>query len=113
MQTRWSPGLQATHLEAVLSKRLGQLRRGRLAVTPRRSLFAADVDQSIQERSGRDDERTAFVTVAVLHREPDDPIADRQNSTGFAEQPGDVGFLFQRACDPPRIEPLISLRARR
>ena len=59
IEPRRRAGLQAAPLEAERLQRLGQLARGRLAGAARRLLLRPDVNQAVQKRAGRDDQRAA------------------------------------------------------
>ena len=74
------PVFRRPALEAERLQRLGELARRRLAGAACRMLLRADVDQPVQERSGRHDERRHAYAIAVLHRQPDDPaVLDRES----------------------------------
>jgi len=90
IEPRRRAGLQTPHLEAQGTKRLGEIARRRLAVASGRTLLAADVNQSVEECAGRDDERIALMLATVFHRDSDDAASLRQHATGLAEDPGDV-----------------------
>ena len=53
------PGLEPAPREADRLDRFSQIARRRLPRAPGRPLLAADVDQAVQKRAGRDDERAA------------------------------------------------------
>src|SRR5690606_12205843 len=68
-QPRWRARLQPAMRETERLDRLGQIARWRLTGATRRALLAPDVNQSVQERPRRHDERAAADRVAILERE--------------------------------------------
>ena len=113
IEPRRRAGLQPAPLEAERLQRLGELARRRLAGAAGRMLLGADVDQAVQKRAGRDDERRARVRVAVLDREPGDAAVLDENPAGPADQPLDVRLGLERRADPRAVDLLVRLRARR
>ena len=79
IEPRRRPGLQPAPLEAERLQRFGEVARRRLAGASRRVLLGADVNQPVQERAGRDDERAARVRIAVLQRQSDDAAVLDEN----------------------------------
>src|SRR6185503_11095859 len=68
IQARRRSGLQTPPLETHGFERLGQFAGRRFAGSPGRVLFGTDVNEAIEERAGRHDQRRARVGIAVLHR---------------------------------------------
>src|SRR5688500_9049139 len=65
--------LQPAHREAERSNRFRELARGRLTVATRRSLLGTDVNETVQERPGRNHDRARAVRVALFHGQTDQP----------------------------------------
>ena len=78
-----------------------------------RALFRTDVNQPVQERPGRDDERTALVVIAPFHREPHDAAVFNVNARSSAKEPCDVRLPLERLRHPVRVPPLVCLGSRR
>ena len=71
------PRLQPSPPEAERLQRLGQRLRRRLSGTARRPLFRPDVNQTVEERPGRDDQRCAGEALTVFELEAGDaPVLD-------------------------------------
>ena len=100
IEARRRSGLQPAPLEPERLQRLGEIattaarRRGRPAAA------RADVNQTVQERAGRDDERTAAERIAVLQREADDAAVLDENPAGPADDPLDVRLGLERRPHP-------------
>src|SRR5207244_10200553 len=94
-------------------ERLGEIARRRLAGAPGGALLAPDVNESVEERPRRDDERVAAIDVAVLEREPRDAAVLDHDSARLADDPRDVRLAHERVAHPPAVAPLVGLRARR
>src|SRR5688572_10606919 len=71
-QTRWSPRLQPSPLESNTFNRLSEIPRWRLPRPTRWPLLAANMNQTVQERSCRDDERSAAENTPILERKTGD-----------------------------------------
>ena len=63
-------------------------------------LLGPDVNQAVEKRPGRDDERSARVRVAVLEREPDDAAVLDEDAARPPDQPLDVRLRVERALAP-------------
>ena len=63
---------QPAPFEAACLQRFRQLPRRRLARAAGGVLLGPDVNQAVEKRAGRDDERAALIRVSVLHRQTDD-----------------------------------------
>ena len=63
-------------------------------------LLWADVNQAVEERAGRYDERAAFERVPVFHRNPDNVSVACQDASRLAEKPRDIRFRRQRHRAP-------------
>jgi hypothetical protein len=83
--------------------------RGRLSSSAGWPLFAADVDQSVQERAGRDDQAATAVSTAVLQFETNDSPPLREDAARFTDDPGQVGHRLERISDPFAVDPLVRL----
>ena len=79
----------------------------------RRPLLAAHMDQPVQERPGRDDQRPARQTVAILELESNDSPAVRQNPTSPGFDESHIWGCDQCVSDPRRVGVLVRLRTRR
>ena len=85
------PGLQPAPAEPEGLQRLRQAVRRRLAGAPGRPLLAPDVDQAVEERAGRDDQRPAAqMLVPSSSASPGDPPAVEHDALGLAEDPVDA-----------------------
>ena len=91
-----------------------RLLRRRFAGAARRPLLVADVDEAVQERARRDDERAARRprSPSSNARPVTRPLVD-QDPAGAPEQPGDVGLGRERLAHPRAVRALVGLRARR
>src|SRR5213596_200346 len=76
-------------------------------------LFGADVNQSVEEGTGRHHERAARNRSTVFHREADDTSAGRENAAGASDQPLDVWLCSELTLHPLTVDFLVGLRARR
>ena len=72
VEPRRRAGLQPAPLEAERLQRLREIARRRLAGAAGRPLLRPDVDQPVEERAGRDDQRAAAEALAVFELEPAD-----------------------------------------
>src|SRR5690606_4803121 len=93
--------------------RLGQIARWRLTGATRRALLAPDVNQSVQERPRRHDERAAADRVAILERETRDTTMLDENGPRAADDPLDARIRLEGLAQPPARRALVRLRARR
>ena len=105
-QPRRRAGLQPAPREAEALQRLGQLMRRRLAGAAGRPLLGADVDQAVQERAGRDDQRATAVSSRRL------PARDRRlgrRSVRMRPALPMIQAMFGSACErraaPTRCRP--------
>ena len=112
-QPRRRAGLQSPPLEAERLERLRELARRRLAGASRRTLLGADVNQAVEKRAGRHDERLA----ARACRPPRTPdrrsVRARRGCGRPAEDPRRCSVRVERASHPCAVDPLVRLGARR
>ena len=80
MKSRRRARFEAAHRETLRSNRLGKISRRRLSMSSRWPLFIADMNQTVQESAGRDDEGATCHDIAIFHRETDYAITFQQNS---------------------------------
>src|SRR5258706_1902772 len=71
------------------------------------------MDETIQERAGRDDERGAAKGVAVLKRKTLDAAMFDENPAGATDQPFDIRFGLELGLYPLAVDLLVGLRPRR
>ena len=98
------PVFSRPHSKPERLQRFRELARRRLAGPSGRTLLRADVNQAVQERSGRDDERAAAVRVALLHARA---RRSRPCSTSRSGRPCPIshsmfGSALERASHPLR-----------
>ena len=118
MLSRWSRGgvpvFSRPHRNPNAFERLGELARRRLAGAARRPLLRPDVDQAVEERAGRDDERRGSEALAVLELET---RSRRRHPTRMRPALPKIQSMFGTASSallhPGAVAPLVGLRARR
>src|SRR5262245_19855991 len=76
-------------------------------------LLRTDVNEAVQERPRRDDQRSTRVRAAVLEGESRDATVLDENATRATDQPLDVGLRVERGLHPSAVDRLVRLRARR
>src|SRR3954453_9197211 len=84
--------LEAPPLEPKRFERFGQFAGRRLADTSGRALFAANMDQTIEECAGGDDERAAGEPLTILQLEAGNAGGIRQDPACTTENPADAWF---------------------
>ena len=86
--------------------------RRRLAGAAGGMLLVADVDQAVQERAGRDDERRHVTASPSSNASPVTRLAVRANPARRAEKPGDVRLVRSAPREPSARTPRLSACAR-
>ncbi len=76
-------------------------------------LLRTDVNEPVEKRAGRDDERTAAVRVAVFEREADHSTVLDKDPSGASNEPLDVRLGVERRFHPATVDFFVRLRARR
>src|SRR5207244_9973765 len=107
-----SAGLQAAPGESERLERLREIARRRFTGAAGRLPIAADVHETVEEGSGRHDQRIARVRVTVLHPQSDNPPVLDEDSSGLADDPGDTRLAPERGADPRAVGAFVRLRAR-
>src|SRR5204862_7525424 len=113
IESRWSAGLQSAPVETERLERYGQLSRRRLVGATGRVLLRSDVNQSVEKRAGRDDERATVVCVAIFHCHSDHSIVLDQHAAGSADEPLDIRLGIQSGLHEAAVDLFVRLRARR
>ena len=105
--------LQTTHLKSERPNRVSEFTRRRLAVTSGGPLLSPDVNQPVEKRPRRDDERFTPMDVAVFHRETDCAPTLNENVPCRTDQPFNIGLLPNFNAHPLAVATLVRLGARR
>jgi len=86
-----------------------------MAARPRVQMDAAPfhVHETVQERTGRHDERVARVHITVFKCEPGDASVLDENAACAPDDPGDVRLVLERFAYPCAVALLVRLCARR
>src|SRR5262245_6199523 len=113
IEPRRRSGFQSSPLESTCLERFGERARRRFTDAACWMSLGRGVDETVEKRSSGDDDRTARILVAVLHRQANDLSGVDQKPTGFADQPLDIRFSIERRLDPTAVDLLVRLRARR
>jgi hypothetical protein len=104
--------LQPAHPESKRPQRLRECDRRWLTVSPSGRLFTADMDDPIQKRARRDDQRPAAYPPAILEHQSRYSVSSMEHRDGSANQPLDLGYATDSLVHPRRIVMLVGLRAR-
>ena len=87
-------------------------RDGGSPARPAGTLLGADVNQAVQERAGRDDQRAhAYASPSSMREADDAPVLD-ENPPGLADQPLDVRLGVERRPAPSAVDCVLSACAR-
>src|SRR4051812_34615212 len=84
-----------------------------LSSTPGRPLFSSDVDETVEERPGRDNESRTVEAATTLELDPRDPPGRGEYASGLSDDPADIGLTVERSLHPLAITAFVGLRSRR
>ena len=96
-QTRWSACFQPSPPNPERLDRFRQVARGRLICPPGWPLFAANVNQAVQKRPGRDHQRPAAVNACRLRAQARQPAGIEHDPAGAADDPVNLGSASSAA----------------
>ena len=113
IEPRRRAGLEPAPREPERLQRLRQLARRRLAGAAGGMLLAADVDQPVEERAGRDDERAARVRSPSSSASPTTRPCSTRMRPALPKIHSMFGSRSQRREHPSAVPLLVGLRARR
>src|SRR5262245_19489883 len=113
IQSRRSPGLQSTPIEANLTNAVSQHYRSRFPVPARSEALFADVNKPIQESAGSQDDCAGRNAPAVQQLNSRDPAISKEDFSDFSLFDKEIGCLLQNPAHHIAIAGFVRLRPRR